>query len=99
MAERRRPVPLPPTPITDAVDRVLARAHDRAAVRLPVLNVPHGWPPDAEVTLQAPDDPAHPMLLVWDPAEDAWRAILLPPGSRWQIHPERSPLWQPGGPQ
>lgn len=95
MADTKRPAP---DPIGDAIDRIAAAAHNRTAVRIPVLDVPHSWPDDADVVVQAPEDPAAPLLLIWDAAEQAWRAIVLPPGSRWQIRPEGAQLWQPGRP-
>lgn len=68
-----------------AIDRVEARGHQKGYTRLPLMLTPHSWPPDADVTLAAPDDPDDPVLLIWEPHELAWRWIQLPSGSQWRI--------------
>jgi hypothetical protein len=49
------------------------------------------------LTVIAPDKPNETILLARDPT-GVWRAVLLPPGSRWELRPERPALWRPGMP-
>ena len=49
------------------------------------------------IALQGPEQ-AQPTLLILEGPGRPWRAVVLPPGSRWQLAP-RAPeraLWHPG---
>lgn len=43
-------------------------------------------------------DPATPNLLLWDPRINAWRAVLTPPGTAWElVEKQQGPsIWKPG---
>jgi hypothetical protein len=73
-------------PIEQAIDRVNERSTSRlVGVRLlPAVRVA----PDSELTLTAPPEPMAVIMLI-DPAEGAWRPIVLPPGTTWQLVPAR----------
>ena len=96
------------SPIDQAIDSVdeKATAELRASLeprtQLPIdlLTAAHEWPEDAEVTVTASDDERRPALLLFDEKQLAWRAILLKPGTKWRIVPDRAGLWIPpaGGP-
>jgi len=82
--------------IEAAVDRVKARENAQVTVTLPLMAQLHSWTGEADIQLSAPSDPSHPCLMVWEPARQAWRAIVLPPNSEWTISPSKSRLWKPG---
>lgn len=79
------------TPVERAIDSAEARRRAQTVLRMPVLNQAHTWPPDADVTLTAPPSEDAPTLMIWDPQEGAWRAIILPPNSEWRIAPSYRP--------
>lgn len=98
MADDRTPIEPAPErkPIDDAIDRVEQRKHNRISARLPLMAEPHQWPLTADVTIVGPEDSNDPVLLIWEPTELAWRVILVPPGSEWQIRRKGTDLWAPG---
>ena len=90
------------TPIDAAIDaaeanRVAAEQaglEPRTVARLPLLHGLHRWDGRQEVVVGAvPGD--NPTLLVWDRAQGAWRAVVLPDDSRWRVVPDRPALWRP----
>ena len=91
------------TPIDKAIDAVDEQAaaefraslEKRAQLPIDLLTAAHEWPEDAEVTLTASEDPRKPALLLFDEKQLAWRAILLKPGSKWRIVPDRPAVWTP----
>lgn len=93
------------SPIDRAIDTVdeqaaaelRARLEPRTQVPFDLLTTAHEWPEDAQVTLNASEDGHRPALLLFDEEQMAWRAILMPPGTRWRIVPDRAGLWTPGG--
>jgi hypothetical protein len=94
--------------MTDAIDAAindaeakrmqqdLAQLEPRQAVEVPVLRTAHFWPGDAEITVDAMPD--GPTMLLFDAQEGAFRAIILEPGTKWRIVPDKVRLWQPGQP-
>lgn len=93
------------TPIDKAIDAVdeqaaaelRERLEPRTRQPIDLLASAHEWPEDAQVTLNASEDPRQPALLLYDESQLAWRVILMKPGSKWRIVPDRAGLWTPGG--
>lgn len=105
---RRRPLAAVPTedtrsPIDAAIDasrrvawpRSRRTSPIREVGRIPLLLELHRWDQDSEVTVTAvPGDV--PTFLMWDGAQGAWRAVVLPDNTTWRIVPDRAGLWTPG---
>src|SRR4029077_2161208 len=75
----------------EIIEQAIDRVEQRSQVRpigihvLPAVRIA----PDSELTLIAPPEPM-PVIMLVDPAEGAWRPIVLPPGTTWQLVPKRS---------
>lgn len=92
------------------IDRAIRRAEQRQAQEAQAQVIPITVMPrmvrlheGGELNIKVmPGDlaVAHPWLLVFEPAADAWHPVLLPPGSIWRLGPPPPPepkLWTPGG--
>ena len=93
------------SPIDRAIDAAEAKQLEeelralepRKESRLDLLAAPHDWDGSQEVQIMAPaeDRGRRPVLLLYDEAQLAWRAIILPPGSAWRVVPDGSGPWTP----
>ena len=67
---------------------------------VPLQERPVRMAPTGKLRLDPPSDPAQTMILILDAPAGLWKAILLPPGSRWVLQAEAAPkpgLWTPPG--
>lgn len=76
----------------------MAKLEPRTVGRVPLLQGMHRWTEQTEVVIAAVPGDETPTMLLWDGAEGAWRAIVLPDGSRWRVLLDRAGLWTPGRP-
>jgi hypothetical protein len=93
--------------VSDKVDAAVARVarHKPRAVVLEEQTIAIAQEPivvrasgEVGVTRSERSDPTIPNVLLWDPQLHAWRAVLLPPGTSWELVEKRQgpTVWRPG---
>lgn len=77
---------------------------EQRGVTLAIDPTPIRMAPKGVLRLDAPVDPTNTMVLVLDALANTWRAVLLPPGSRWVLKADveekakaKAALWLPPG--